>query len=503
MISAADYQTLDGIGLAQALRSGALGHEELLQAMLGEIERLNPRLNVVYRSMPELARQMLPAARNADGALAGLPILLKDLLADVAGYPTASGSRLLAQWTPQQDAEIVRRYRQAGLIFLGKTTTPEFGVLPVTESALSGVSCNPWDVKRTCGGSSGGAAAAVAARIVPIAHGGDGGGSIRIPASNCGVFGLKPGRGSSPCGPLFAEFWQGLVEQHVLTRSVRDSAAMLDIMLDGADWGDAHVRMAPPQPFLQQIEHKLPRLRIACSLTPPMGGAPCPEVVAAHQHSINLLRSLGHEVELASPPLDSADELCRVMLVVVCAELANLWRSAPQLLGRTIDWREVEAGNLVLARMGEKMSAGELAWARSTALRQTRILQTFFQRYDLLLTPVTNQLPALHGALSTSKHEDALAQFLLGRLGWSVMLRLPAMRNMVAQNLGRVMHYLGWTIPFNMSGHPAMSVPLYWTEQGLPLGTHVVAPMGQEGRLLQLAHELELAQPWAQRRPQT
>ncbi len=268
MISAADYQQFDGIGLAQALQRGEFEHQELFAAMLAEIARINPRINAVTATWPELALQMLPQARANRGVLAGLPILLKDLLADVSGYPTSNGSRLFNGWIAQQDAELVRRYRRAGLLFLGRSATPEFGLLPVTESQLHGVTSNPWDLSRTSGGSSGGGAAAVACRLLPIAHGGDGGGSIRIPASNCGVLGFKPGRGSSPCGPHFAENWQGFVVQHVLCRSVRDSAAMLDIMLDGTDPVDLCQFARPSQPFLQQIEQPMPPQRNAFTARP-------------------------------------------------------------------------------------------------------------------------------------------------------------------------------------------------------------------------------------------
>lgn len=506
MISAAQYQAFDGIGLATQLRERHFSPQELLAAILAESARVNPQLNCIVQTLPEQALQQyvhFPSAAQ-HSPLAGLPIFIKDLVADIAGVPTRNACRLFDDYLPDIDAEIIHRYRQAGLVFAAKTTTPELGLLPVTESAVHGVTRNPWDLNRTCGGSSGGAAASVAARIVPIAHGGDGGGSIRIPASNCGVFGFKPTRGSSPCGPHFSENWQGFVVQHVLTRSVRDSAAMLDVMLAGTDLADAYAVSAPAQSYLSAIEQPLPRLRIAYTDQPFFGGELAPACKEALQHSITLLTDLGHHVEFAHPPLASAEELCRAMLVMICGELACLMRNATNLIGRKARYKDFEEGTWALACYGELISAGEFSWMRDLALRQGRIMQQFHQRYDVLLTPVVNQLPALHGSFQPSDFERKMTRFMLGKLGWNWTLRS---NSMIAKNSQRVMQYLGWTMAFNMSGHPAMSVPLYWTTPvdhngpSLPIGSQFVAGMGRDAILLRLAHELERAAPWAQRRP--
>lgn len=505
-----EYQTYDGIGLGQLLQRREVSAGELVQLVLGAIEKYNPGLNAVVQTLPQLANEAAARfqaelqAGTEQGPLAGVPLLLKDLLADIKGINTRNGSHLFDQYLPEQDAEIVRRYKAAGLIMTGKTATPELGLLPVTESAVYGITRNPWDPARTCGGSSGGAAAAVAARILPIAHGGDGGGSIRIPASNCGVFGLKPTRGSSPCGPHFAENWQGFVVQHVLTRSVRDSAAMLDIMRAGSDPGDAYPLPVPSSSYLQQLQNKLPRLRIGWCFQPFLGGEVSRASLNALQHTRQLLHDLGHQVEEVRPALASADELCEAMLVMVCGELAALVRNCPRLLGRSATWRDFEESTWTLACMGRIYKAEDFAWMRDLSLRQGRIMAEFHQQYDVLLTPVTNQVPALHGSLLPTPFEKRLSRVLLGRLGWESVLR---MSNKVAEDSRRVMHYLGWTIPFNMSGQPAMSVPLYWTNQddhpgpSLPVGSHFIAGHGQDALLLQLAQELEQAQPWAERRP--
>lgn len=491
-----EYEEHDGLSLASLLASGQISQAELLRAARERMDARNPPLNAVIQRLDRAANQQRVQAGSSP--LAGLPILLKDLLADVAGTPTRNGSRLFAEYVPQQDAELVRRYRAAGLVFAGKTATPEFGLYPYTESALTGATRNPWNLALSCGGSSGGSAAAVAAGMVPIAHGGDGGGSIRIPASNCGLFGLKPSRGRSPCGPDRSESWQGFTSEHVLTRSVRDSAAMLDILCQGHDSGDAYHCPPPSQTFLASLTQPPGKLRIAYTRRPFMGGQLHPECDAALSHSLRLLENLGHKVEEAHPPLDGAEEMCRAMLVMVCGEMACLMRNSMRLCGRQASFRLVEPSSWTLARYGELLSAGEFAWMRDFALRQGRSMQAFHQRFDVLVTPVLNQLPAAIGSLGTSRLEDALSTLLLGHLGWDWTLK---MSRLVPEHSRRLMEYIGWTIPFNMSGQPAMSVPLYWTAGNIPVGTQFVAGPGQDSLLLQLAAQLENAQPWFQRRP--
>ncbi len=506
MISAAQYQAFDGIGLATQLRERHFSPQELIAAIIAECQRVNPKLNCLTQLLPDYALQQyqhFPQAAQ-HSPLAGLPILIKDLLADIAHIPTQNGSHLFDQYLPTIDAEIIQRYRQAGLVFVGKTTTPELGLLPMTESAKSAITCNPWDISRTGGGSSGGAAAAVAARLVPIAHGSDGGGSIRIPASNCGVFGFKPTRGSSPCGPHFSENWQGFVVQHVLTRSVRDSAAMLDILVSKPDLADAYHAPPPAQSYLSSIEQVLPRLRIAYSSKAFFGGDLSPACREGLMHSVKLLTDLGHHVEEAQPEIASPEELCRAMLVMACGELACLIRNAPLLLGRKVKFADFEEATWAMACYGEMISAGEFAWMRDLVLRHSRIMQQFHQRYDVLLTPVTNQLPAPHNSLGTSETEKKLLRFMLGQLGWKWTLKT---NSLLAEKSTRIMQYLGWTMLFNMSGQPAMSVPLYWTSAldhngpSLPVGSQFAAGIGQDALLLRLAHELERAAPWAQHRP--
>lgn len=497
MPSLPEYDQLDGIALADLIRQRQISASEALDAALERIAERNGPLNAIARLMEGEARQQLQASLP-EGPLAGVPIVIKDLLADIAGVPTSSGSRMLANWLPQQDSELIARYRRAGLIFAAKSTTPEFGLMPVSEARLWGPTRNPWDLNRTPGGSSGGSGAAVAARMVPIGHGGDGGGSIRIPASNCGLFGLKPSRGRSPFGPLFSEGWQGMVEQHALTRSVRDSAAMLDILCGPLQAGDAYHCPPPETSFLAQLASPGPRLRIAYAEQPFLGGSVDPQCHAAMMHTLTLLEQLGHRVELKQPPLASPEQACRAMMVLVTGEVAGMVRSLPALLGRAVRYDEVEPNTWVLARYGEMQSAGEHAWMRGFMLEQGRIMHEFLQDVDVLVSPMLNQLPLPIGALASKPAEDWVATHLIGKLGWDWLLKLSPM---VVDHARRTFEYLGWTVPFNMTGQPAASVPLYWSRENIPLGTQLVGRYGEEATLLRLAAELEQAQPWAARRP--
>ncbi|WP_374420741.1 amidase [Chromobacterium sp.] len=497
MICFKEYEDYDGIGLAQLIASGEIAASEATAAAQARLERWNPALNAVCLPLPEQAQAQL-AQPQGGGPLAGSPVLIKDLLADIAGVPTRNGSRLFDGYVATRDAEIIRRYRQGGLIFIGKTTTPELGLCPYTESEVYGASRNPWNLALTPGGSSGGSAAAVAAGIVPIAHGGDGGGSIRIPASNCGVFGLKPSRGRSPAGPDYSEGWQGLVCQHALTRSVRDSAAMLDLLAGKPSGGEAYYWPAPEQDFLSAHQREPGKLRIAWTKRPILGGELHADCAAALDGALALLAGLGHEVEEVQLPLAPPEDYQRAMLVLICAEMAGLLRDIERQTGTAARYSQLEPASWALARYGERLSAGELAWARGFIWSQTRAMDAFHQGYDVLATPALNQPPAPIGSLGPSPAEATLSRWVLGKLGWDWTLRFG---QLIPDTSRRMMEYLGWTIPFNMSGQPAMSVPLHWNAAGLPIGVQFVARCGDELTLLRLARQLEQAQPWAQRRP--
>jgi amidase len=496
-----DYTRYDGLGLAELVRRGEVTPLELTEAAIAAADRVNPRINAVVARLDDLARAQATAGPLAGGPLpdapfAGVPFLLKDLHGALAGAPMTSGSRLLAKHRPAQDAEVVARYKRAGLIILGKTNTPEFGLLPVTEPPLFGPTRNPWNPALTPGGSSGGSAAAVAAGIVPLAHGNDGGGSIRIPAAACGLFGLKPTRGRVPVGPEHLEIWMGCVVQHVLSRSVRDSAAALDATA-GTDLGAPY--MAPAMPdggWLAQTRLPPGRLRIGFTTTPMLNVPVHPDCVAAVEQAARLLEQLGHHVEPASPELDGPG-IAAAFLLLVAAELSADVAEAERDAGEPAGPATVDTPALLLNLLARQYSAAELA----IALRRLRLVgpavARFHQSYDLWLTPTLAQPPLPIGGLLPTGLE-ASAQRLLARLGWGALVRTLGS---IEASADRAFAFTPFTPIANITGQPAMSVPLHWNAEGLPIGVHFVARYGDEATLLRLAAQLEAAQPWAQRRP--
>ena len=494
-----EYDQLDGLGLAECVRRGDVSPAEVTEAALARAAVRNPALNAIVRPLDQLAREM--AERVAvEAPFAGVPMLVKDLLANVAGVPTSYGTRPLQRVVPDHDSELIARYRRAGAVFIGKSNTPEFGITPFTESEALGPARNPWDITRTPGGSSGGSGAAVAARIVPIGHGGDGGGSIRIPASCNGVFGLKPSRGRLPTGPDFGDAWRGFVQEHVLTRSVRDSAAMLDVTA-GEDPG-APVS-CPPQarPYLEEVSRTPDRLRIAYTSLPFFGDssradAVHPDCRAALDDAVGLLRALGHEVEEAAPVLDGP-QLAQAFLTVVAAEcradidwLGEQFRRAPRS-------DDVEVATWALGLVGGSYSAGDYASSVRLLQQAARTVGRFFIGFDVLVTPTLGTPPFPIGQLQPSAVErTALA--LLGKLRLGGVLRAAGLLDETAR---KVFGFIPYTPLFNVTGQPAMSVPLFWNTAGLPIGTQFVGRLGDEATLFRLAGQLEQARPWASRTP--
>ena len=395
MIAFDDYAAHDGLGLAALVKSGQVSPAELLEAAIARIDAVNPALNAVVRTRYDAARR---EAAHLDRAapFCGVPFLVKDLLATLAGEPTGQGSALLGQVPMPQDSTLVQRWRAAGLLLLGRTNTPEFGLTPYTEPRATGPARNPWSLAHTPGGSSGGSAAAVAARMVPAASGGDGGGSIRIPASCCGLFGFKPSRGATPTGPVLGTLWQGLAVEHVLSRSVRDSAALLDATV-GADPGAPWAAPELGGPLLPVLARPPQRLRIAFSHQPLLGHTVQADCVAAVQDVAALLQSLGHDVEEAAPPVDRV-ALEPAFVTVLAAETAADIAQIQQLLGRRPAGTDFEPATAALGLLGRSFRAGELALAQRTLQGAARALVPFFQRYDMLLTPTLGGPPALLGA---------------------------------------------------------------------------------------------------------
>ncbi|MCH8154692.1 MAG: amidase [Proteobacteria bacterium] len=468
-----DYETYDGLGLAELVRAKEVAPTDLLEAAIARVERHNPALNAVVHEMYDAARRAI-ADGLPEGPFTGVPFLLKDLGALTSGTPTTNGSRLFADYVADHDTTLTERVRAAGLVIMGKTNTPEMGVSAACEPVLHGAARNPWNPERSPGGSSGGAAAAVAARLVPMAHGSDGGGSIRIPAANCGLFGLKPTRARNPAGPDVGEGWSGLATIHAVTRSVRDSAALLDAT-SGPAPGDPYWAPPPARPFLDEIGADPGRLHIAFTTTAPTGVPVHPECVKAAAEAARLCAGLGHGVTEAAPELDM--ELAIRTMRTIWA--ANLWAAVEtryQALGREADGDGLETITWLLAQEGRTQSAADYARALPVIHGIGRGFARFFEDYDLLLTPTLAQPPWPLGTID-----------MMGRDLEAYFDTLYA--------------HMPFTAQFNASGQPAVSVPLHWTGDGLPVGVQFVARFGDEATLLRLSAQLEAAQPWADRRP--
>ncbi|MDO8210866.1 amidase [Conexibacter sp. CPCC 206217] len=487
----ADYATRDGLELAALVASREVTPAELLAAAQTRSRAVNPRINAIVRTLDGIADER--AAQPLDGPFAGVPFLLKDLGQEYAGLASAGGCRALA-WTPAaQHATVVQRWLDAGLVIFGKTNTPEFGAKGVTEAELYGPARNPWDLGRTPGGSSGGAAAAVAAGILPVAGASDGGGSIRIPAACCGLFGLKAGRGLVPSGPEASERLGGASTDGVISRSVRDSAAMLDL-LAGADPTSAYAPAALERPLLEEVGREPGRLRIGFVSSSVVNPSPHPEAIAAVADAARLLEQLGHEVEPVATPYDDA-ALARDFLTIWFVNVAYMVREVKRQTGSGDDGFEQDT--LIMAALGRRISGVEHCAAMERRHEQIAAMARFHERFDLLLTPTLATPPPRIGQFDPPRALRPLAAGLLKTGTASVLSRVGVVDRMISENLG----WVPFTQLANLTGRPAMSVPLHWTAANLPLGVQFVAPLGGEATLVRLAAQLEQARPWAQRRP--
>lgn len=470
-----EYGEYDALGLAELVRSGDVSAEEIVECAFAAIDARNSELNAVVERYHAEAERAL-AAGLPDGPLRGVPFLVKDLSLMVAGRATTMGSRLFEHFVAPVDSELMARYRRAGLVILGRTAVPELGLSFTTESVLYGTTRNPWDVRRSPGGSSGGSAAAVAARMVPAAHGNDAAGSLRVPASCCGLFGLKPTRARTPSGPMAGELIFGLGVEHALTRSVRDSAAVLDATA-GEDPGAPYAAAPPAQSFLSEVTTPPGRLRIAVATDSWNGAAVSAECVEAVEHAARLCSELGHTVIPARPSFEWGDFrfACHALLSAFVAHLVD--RVGPAL-GLVAGADTLEPSSLAVAARGRRMSALDLASALALRDGLSRSVGRFFAAHDLLLTPTLATPPPLVGALGLDAH---------GLSGDDVFDRCFAVAP--------------FTALFNLTGNPAMSVPLHVSKEGLPIGAQFVARTGGERTLFRVAGQLEQAAPWADRAP--
>lgn len=470
------FADTDLLEQARLVRTGQVQPRELVEAAFARIDAVNPQVNAVTAELREQA--LAQSAHPGEGSFAGVPFLIKDLYCHMAGVPTTGASRLTASFVPDRDSELMARYRRAGFIPIGKTNLCEFGTLGTTESELLGPARNPWNLAHSSGGSSGGAGGAVASGILAAAHGGDGAGSIRIPASCCGTFGLKPSRGRITLGPYLGDSLGGIVNEHVLSRSVRDSAAILDVS-HGPLPGDPYQAPSPEGPYLAEVEREPGRLRIALTEHSLLGTPVDPDCVAAVRETARLCEALGHEVVLAAPALDTETYDRKYRRFWAMTATRAIWAYAQSVGGDPDEIAEqVEPFNRHLFSVGRGILAADYVQDLGWFHRFGRDLAGFLGEYDVWLTPTLGSPPPLLG------HFDG------GRHGGEVVM-------------DRFMQFLAFTTFANMAGLPAMSVPLFWNQAGLPVGSQFTAAYGAESRLFRLAGQLERARPWTQKRPST
>jgi amidase/6-aminohexanoate-cyclic-dimer hydrolase len=468
-----DYDRYDATDLAALVAKREVSPQELLDAAIARTEQVNPRVNAVVAKHYDEARA---AIRNGlpDGPFRGVPFLLKDLYALFSGTVTTNGCRFYTDNRADHDTEMVSRYKRGGLAIFGKTNTPEFGLTVTTEPQLFGPTRNPWNLEHMAGGSSGGSAAAVAAGIVPAAHASDGGGSIRIPASCCGLVGLKPTRARNPQGPDRGEGWSGMSTEHVVCRSVRDSAALLDLT-HGPDLGAPYFATAPDRPFLQALTAERAPLRVGLVTRTPAGEAVDPECERAARNAAALLEGLGCRVEETS--LSSVEEgFGPAFRIIVAGNVRASIELQAAKTGRQPPAPDFEKITWLFFESGAKASAADYARAVITLHRTGRQIARLFQGYDLLLTPTLPKPPQKIGT-------------------FSMMTDVPDV-------YGReVAYFTAFTALVNIAGNPAVSLPLHWTPDGLPVGVQLIGRYGEEATLLRVSAQLERVQPWFDRRP--
>jgi amidase len=469
----AEYSSYDATGLAELVRSRSVTPLELVDTAIRLIEKHNPALNAVIWTMFDRARAMATAPLP-QGTFTGVPFLLKDSLGDLVGAPTRHGSALVPATPYTHNSTLTDRFLAAGLVPLGKTNVPELTLMPVTESRLYGPARNPWDVSRTPGGSSGGSAAAVAAGIVPMAHANDGGGSIRCPASCCGLVGLKPTRARTSVGPDIGEGWGGLEVEHIVSRSVRDTAAMLDATA-GAAPGDPYWPPPLPASYLDEMAHSPKGLRIALVRTRPDGSAPHADCLAAVDQAAALCQSVGHHVDLIDPPAwwaAAADPFT----VLYTTSQVNFIDSICAATGAVPSPDHLEAYTLAVYELGKSFTAAQYQASLNAMHQFGRAAAQLHEQYDMLLTPTLGTLPLPIGTIDIES-PDLIASIAV------------------------MMEFLPFTQMANLTGQPAISLPLHWNPEGLPIGVQFVGRFGDEAGLLALAAQLEAASPWNTRRP--
>tara|TARA_R110002073_G_scaffold85978_15_gene204283 strand:- start:6371 stop:7843 length:1473 start_codon:yes stop_codon:yes gene_type:complete len=470
-----EYCHYDALGLAQLIRQNDVTPGELANLALQAIKRLNPELNGVIECFDDqLDVLSLPALQ--DKPFAGVPFLVKDLILHLEGRRSEMGSRLCQGIVAPHDTYLAERYIDAGLVPLGRTTTPEMGFCSTTESVVSGPTRNPWNPRLMAGGSSGGSAVMVAAGAVPVAHANDGGGSIRIPAACCGLVGLKPSRGRTPIGPDAADGLNGLGIEHVVSRSLRDCAAVLDVT-EGPSSGDPYAIIRPERPYLSELDRKCEPLRIGFTSKAWSGSHVDAEIVESTKRAALMCADMGHHVEEASPTFDYSS-FRDATVTFWCANIAQWITQISEMTGRPITNDYLEATTLASHQYGLDLKATDMVSAFATMNMISRDVARFFGKFDVLITPTTALLPQEIGTYNAN--DPGLDAF-----GWT----------------DHIFSIAPFTALFNLTGQPAITLPLGMSASGLPIGTQFVGRTGREDVLFRLSAELERAMPWAARHP--
>lgn len=468
-----DFHWMDATAQAELVRGGEVSASELLEEAIERIEQLNAPLNAVILPLFERAREQA-AGGVGDGPFGGVPLLLKDFAAELAGTPFREGSDLAGGYVSPENQLTTDRFLDAGFVICGKTNTPEFAILPTTEPRRFGATRNPWDLSRTPGGSSGGSAAAVAAGMVPLAHANDGGGSIRIPTSCCGLVGLKPTRGRVSQAPRYGDVMGGMVCEHVVTRSVRDSAAVLDILSVPVP-GEPYYAPAPrAASFLSATTAPPERLRIGLITEAPTDVPVHVECVAAAEEAAALCEALGHIVEPTA--FEGASEVVPHFINVWAAGNAWIMADWEERLGREAHEEEVEPLTWALVEIGRALNSAQYLKSMQELQRASRVMANQLTSLDVLLMPTLAEPPPELGSFDATPDNPL-------------------------NGLMRAASFVPFTPPFNISGQPAISLPLHWSATGLPIGVQFAGRYGDEETLLALAAQLEQAKPWAERHP--
>ena len=494
-----EYDKYDAMGLAELSRNKEISAEEVCQEAIARVEKLNPKLNAVVTKTTDLVESQLNDS-SSDSPFYGVPFLLKDAHHAFKGTAMSQGSNSMKGQVSNYDAEIVCRYKRAGLIVIGKTNTPEFKMGYVTEPKAFGPTRNPWNTDYSSGGSSGGSAAAVAAHIVPMASGTDEGGSIRVPSSYCALFGLKPSRGRNPVGPDFSDEWDGISCSHVLTRSVRDSAAVLDVTA-GKEPGSPYMSVPQTRPFLEELNHPREKYRIAFTLRNAYGLELNQDCRQAVMETVSLLKELGHQVDEVNPEYDDKEAVLNLVMVMA-SHVATKLERIKQEFKRPVNRKTIEEQNLTLGVVGKKLNVIDFIKAKQSWREIGSAMNGLLETYDMMLTPTLGRPPVKIGATEPGPQDRIAMKIVNSPIGAALFSNRKMGRNIVNQLIDSV---VGPQIPLtavaNITGLPAMSIPLFWTDEGLPIGVQFIGRFCDESTLFRLASQLEESRPWFDKKP--